>query len=175
MAGRRPHRAAKVGLFGHGEQKDIVRNDSDDDADLAIFFVSKKTCLQRCLNDGENWERGFLFGLFNANVVLLLVSSEMLRGVSSNASKQKDNVLLEVEEALNMSGLAEAETLLQARGENERGSFESFTTSLSRGSNFESMAGRPGHFCFGSLLSLTSVLHYFRAAPDQHAASPTPT
>ena len=37
-----------------------------------IAFWDKK-----CLNFGKNWERGFLIGLLNAKVVILLISEKV--------------------------------------------------------------------------------------------------
>jgi len=52
-----------------------------------------------CLNDGEEWEAGFLHGLESAAVILLLISEDALKGIES-AHQHQDNVLLEYEFAL---------------------------------------------------------------------------
>jgi len=52
-----------------------------------------------CLNDGEEWEAGFLNGLSSAAVILCLVSEDGIKGIE-NAHQWQDNVLLEYEYAL---------------------------------------------------------------------------
>jgi len=52
-----------------------------------------------CLNDGEEWEAGFLNGLKSASVILCLVSEDGIKGIE-NAHQWQDNVLLEYEYAL---------------------------------------------------------------------------
>ncbi len=54
---------------------------------------------QRCLNPGENWMRGFLEGLRQSKLALLLISEEGVERIS-NAHRLADNVLLEYEKAL---------------------------------------------------------------------------
>jgi len=52
-----------------------------------------------CLNDGEDWEVGFLNGLENAALLILLISEDAIEGIRG-ADKRQDNVLLEYEYAL---------------------------------------------------------------------------
>jgi len=52
-----------------------------------------------CLNDGEEWEAGFLNGLQSAAVILCCVSEDGIKGIE-NAHQWQDNVLLEFEYAL---------------------------------------------------------------------------
>jgi len=52
-----------------------------------------------CLNDGEDWEVGFLNGLENAALLVLLISEDAVEGIRG-ADKRQDNVLLEYEYAL---------------------------------------------------------------------------
>jgi len=52
-----------------------------------------------CLNDGEEWEAGFLNGLEHAAVILLLISEDGIKGIEG-AHERQDNVLLEYEYAL---------------------------------------------------------------------------
>jgi len=54
---------------------------------------------QQCLNDGEDWELGFLYGLQGAAVCLLLISDDGLKRIEK-ADEYQDNVLLEYEKAL---------------------------------------------------------------------------
>jgi len=53
----------------------------------------------QCLNDGEDWEMGFLYGLQGAAVALLLISDDGLKRIEG-ANEHQDNVLLEFEKAL---------------------------------------------------------------------------
>jgi len=52
-----------------------------------------------CLNDGEEWEAGFLNGLEKSAVILLLISEDGIKGIEG-AHTYQDNVLLEYEYAL---------------------------------------------------------------------------
>ena len=54
---------------------------------------------RHCLNDGEGWEMGFLYGLQYAAVAVLLVSGKALQGIMQ-ADQRQDNVLLEYEYAI---------------------------------------------------------------------------
>ena len=54
---------------------------------------------RHCLNDGEDWEMGFLYGLQYAAVTVLLVSGKALQGIMQ-ADQRQDNVLLEYEYAI---------------------------------------------------------------------------
>jgi len=54
---------------------------------------------QQCLNDGEDWELGFLYGLQGAAVCLLVISDDGLKRIEG-ADGYQDNVLLEYEKAL---------------------------------------------------------------------------
>jgi hypothetical protein len=56
-----------------------------------------------CLNDGEEWEAGFLNGLESAAVMLLLISEDGIKGIEG-AHERQDNVLLEYEYALDKHG-----------------------------------------------------------------------
>jgi len=53
----------------------------------------------QCLNDGEDWEIGFLNGLENSAVMILLISEDGIKGIEG-ADKWQDNVLLEYEYAI---------------------------------------------------------------------------
>jgi len=55
---------------------------------------------KECLNYGMNWEQGFLAGLLNASLIVLLISMKTLNGIKDKAAKSQDNVLLEYECAL---------------------------------------------------------------------------
>jgi hypothetical protein len=48
-----------------------------------------------CLQKGKPWEEGFLYGLRNSKVILLVCSDAALRKVKK-ANKNIDNMLLEV-------------------------------------------------------------------------------
>lgn len=54
-----------------------------------------------CLQDGEDWECGFLNGLNHSSLVVLLISKNTFLGIQE-ADKRQDNVLLEYEYALRM-------------------------------------------------------------------------
>lgn len=56
---------------------------------IFVFLDSK------CLNDGKNWEHGFMKALQTAQVIVLLLSNQVLKGICTNATKQQDNVLIE--------------------------------------------------------------------------------
>ncbi|KAJ1555786.1 hypothetical protein HK405_013091, partial [Cladochytrium tenue] len=56
---------------------------------------------KKCLNNGEEWERGFLTGLSQCDVVVLLCSEDGLRRAQS-AGEQPDNLILEWEIALEL-------------------------------------------------------------------------
>jgi len=56
-----------------------------------------------CLNDGENWQDGFLNGLASSKVIILLISNESIKAIKGAHEKQ-DNVLLEYEYALSIMG-----------------------------------------------------------------------
>jgi len=56
-----------------------------------------------CLRDGEPWQDGFLHGVVNSRVVVLLISEASLAGVKT-AHERQDNVLLEYEHALAVLG-----------------------------------------------------------------------
>ena len=47
-----------------------------------------------CLSAGENWEEGFLQGLYGSQVIILLISANGLEGLKK-ADTNPDNVLLE--------------------------------------------------------------------------------
>jgi len=63
-----------------------------------------------CLEDGRPWEEGFLVGISNAALIILLISEDAIEGIKG-ADKWQDNVLLEYEYALEKVGKNEA-TLL---------------------------------------------------------------
>lgn len=67
---------------------------------------------QKCLNFGMNWESGFLSGLKNAKVIVLLITNkvgpsfsnihlllivlcQVLASIAANATSKQDNVLIE--------------------------------------------------------------------------------
>jgi len=52
---------------------------------------------KKCLNDGQDWEQGFLAGLKSSSIIVLLISSKAVEGIRDNAAKQQDNVLIEYE------------------------------------------------------------------------------
>jgi len=52
-----------------------------------------------CLRDGENWQDGFLHGVAQSRVIVLLISEASLVNIM-NANQRQDNVLLEYEHAL---------------------------------------------------------------------------
>jgi len=65
----------------------------------------------KCLNDGRNWEEGFIHGLQQSQAIILLISHtvyffftpffvyiflfQAMQGIISNAPNQQDNVLVE--------------------------------------------------------------------------------
>eukprot|EP00026_Physarum_polycephalum_P003518 Phypoly_transcript_03531.p1 GENE.Phypoly_transcript_03531~~Phypoly_transcript_03531.p1 ORF type:complete len:802 (+),score=106.01 Phypoly_transcript_03531:131-2407(+) len=53
-----------------------------------------------CLNDGCNWEDGFLHGITSSNVIVLLLSNKVIEGICAKATTTQDNVLVEYECAL---------------------------------------------------------------------------
>jgi hypothetical protein len=53
-----------------------------------------------CLNEGEDWQNGFLNGLNYASLLVLLVQEDLLDNIKHNSTKWQDNVLLEYEAAL---------------------------------------------------------------------------
>ena len=63
-----------------------------------------------CLNDGEDWEVGFLRALQHSAVVLLLCSEAGLSNIRG-ASARQDNVLLEVEASLERHSAGQCELL----------------------------------------------------------------
>jgi len=54
----------------------------------------------KCLNYGQDWEKGFLNGIKTSHVIVLLVSNKGLEGIKASAHKRQDNVLVEYECAL---------------------------------------------------------------------------
>jgi len=65
---------------------------------------------KRCLVDGEDWEAGFLHGLGNSAVIVLLISEAAIENIV-NADKRQDNVLLEYEGAMQRSESNEAKLI----------------------------------------------------------------
>lgn len=61
-----------------------------------------------CLNEGEDWQNGFLNGLNYASLLVLLVQEDLLDNIKHNSTKWQDNVLLEYEAALAKKELGEA-------------------------------------------------------------------
>eukprot|EP00026_Physarum_polycephalum_P001439 Phypoly_transcript_01440.p1 GENE.Phypoly_transcript_01440~~Phypoly_transcript_01440.p1 ORF type:complete len:1130 (-),score=207.03 Phypoly_transcript_01440:9-3374(-) len=59
----------------------------------------------KCLNDGQNWELGFMHGLQQSRVIVLLMSNTTMQGILSNAQNMQDNVLIEYESALLLNKL----------------------------------------------------------------------
>ncbi|KAJ3390775.1 hypothetical protein HDU84_007020 [Entophlyctis sp. JEL0112] len=59
---------------------------------------------QKCLNVGEDWERGFVTGLSHSNIMLALLSLSAMRRMME-AHEKPDNVLLEWEIALELENL----------------------------------------------------------------------
>eukprot|EP00026_Physarum_polycephalum_P008042 Phypoly_transcript_08118.p1 GENE.Phypoly_transcript_08118~~Phypoly_transcript_08118.p1 ORF type:complete len:290 (+),score=34.75 Phypoly_transcript_08118:597-1466(+) len=53
-----------------------------------------------CLNDGCDWEEGFLYGITSATVIVLLLSNQVIEGIHNTATTRQDNVLVEYECAL---------------------------------------------------------------------------
>jgi len=83
---------------------------SDKDLALKLFYALSAETKEdgeafrpfldvECLNDGEEWEAGFLNGLQSAAVILCLVSEDGIKGIEG-AHQWQDNVLLEYEYAL---------------------------------------------------------------------------
>jgi len=73
---------------------------------LTLFLGRKNPKLrvfldQLCLNEGEDWEEGFLYGLNNSSWIVLLISEAGVAKIA-NADKFQDNVLLEYEMALHL-------------------------------------------------------------------------
>jgi len=60
-----------------------------------------------CLEEGRPWEEGFLVGISNAALIVLLISEAALEGIKG-ADKWQDNVLLEYEYALDKFSKNEA-------------------------------------------------------------------
>lgn len=60
-----------------------------------------------CLNEGEDWQNGFLNGLNYASLLVLLVQEDLLENIKHNSTKWQDNVLLEYEAALAKKELGE--------------------------------------------------------------------
>jgi len=60
-----------------------------------------------CLEEGRPWEEGFLVGISNAALIILLISEAALEGIKG-ADKWQDNVLLEYEFALDKFSKNEA-------------------------------------------------------------------
>jgi len=60
-----------------------------------------------CLNEGEDWQNGFLNGLNYASLLVLLVQEDLLENIKHNSTKWQDNVLLEYEAALAKRELGE--------------------------------------------------------------------
>jgi len=73
-----------------------------------------------CLNDGEEWETGFLNGLKTAAVILLIISEDGIKGIEG-AHNYQDNVLLEYEYALDKQDKGEAVILPLMVGKNVDG------------------------------------------------------
>lgn len=65
-------------------------------SDSRTVFLDK-----HCLNNGEEWEVGFLNALRTANLIVLLISDASLAGIKT-AHEEPDNVLLEYEVALEL-------------------------------------------------------------------------
>eukprot|EP00808_Paulinella_micropora_P030543 g17195.t1 len=80
---------------------------------------------QKCLNNGEDWEVGFLNGLKNAALIVLLISEDGIQGIKQ-AHKWQDNVLLEYEMALDMMERKEARILPVFLGSNVGGLYKKF-------------------------------------------------
>eukprot|EP00026_Physarum_polycephalum_P002549 Phypoly_transcript_02556.p1 GENE.Phypoly_transcript_02556~~Phypoly_transcript_02556.p1 ORF type:complete len:750 (+),score=131.28 Phypoly_transcript_02556:408-2657(+) len=53
-----------------------------------------------CLNDGCDWEEGFLHGITSSNMIVLIVSNKVIEGICTKATTGQDNVLVEYECAL---------------------------------------------------------------------------
>jgi len=79
-----------------------------------------------CLNDGEDWETGFLNGLENAALLVLLISEAGISGIV-NANQWQDNVLLEYEYALEKNEKGQAAILPLLVGEVKGATFTAFT------------------------------------------------
>jgi len=62
--------------------------------DLFVFWD------KMCLNDGQDWEEGFLHGITNSTVIILLISNKVIEGICAKATQGQDNVLVEYECAL---------------------------------------------------------------------------
>jgi len=73
--------------------KDLSGRTRSDGKPISVFLD------QFCLNESESWELGFLNGLKNAALIVLLISEPGIEGIT-NADKWQDNVLLEYEYAL---------------------------------------------------------------------------
>ena len=50
--------------------------------------------------DGEDYEQGFLNGIAGSGLIVLLISNASLKGIIENAAHRQDNVLIEMEVAL---------------------------------------------------------------------------
>jgi len=98
------HKTAKHDIFINyrvKSDKDLAQKlfyaisaETKDDGEAFCPFLDVE-----CLNDGEEWEAGFLNGLSSAAVILCLVSEDGIKGIE-NAHQWQDNVLLEYEFAL---------------------------------------------------------------------------
>ena len=55
---------------------------------------------KHCLNPGEDWKAGFMRGISNSLVIVILVSAQSIQGIIQNAATKEDNYLLEIETAL---------------------------------------------------------------------------
>jgi len=56
-----------------------------------------------CLNDGQDWEKGFIHGLTSSTVIILIISNTVLRVICAKAALEQDNVLVDYEFALLMN------------------------------------------------------------------------
>ncbi|KAI8610055.1 hypothetical protein BC830DRAFT_1173027 [Chytriomyces sp. MP71] len=108
----KPEEFAKVWICRHHKQRKhhvFISYRVDPDAPIAekLFYLldePKKRVVyldKKCLNDGENWQEGFLTGLKNSEAIVFLISYASVRMMASKAAKGiQDNVVLEMEEAL---------------------------------------------------------------------------
>jgi len=62
---------------------------------------------KQCLNDGQNWESGFIHGIQNSQVIVLLISNSTVNEIVTKAAQQQDNVLIEYECALLLNKIYE--------------------------------------------------------------------
>ncbi|KAI8805449.1 hypothetical protein BJ742DRAFT_407304 [Cladochytrium replicatum] len=68
---------------------------------------------KRCLPIGGDWSEGFINGLQKSRVIVYLLSKESIRTMLSKLEKgQRDNVLVEIEEGLQLKSIADRATTL---------------------------------------------------------------